>query len=95
VKNWVVLWGQRVVSTVQSLNLQLQVANLQVVFHSSQQQGPMPRSVFMNSLGDGLECPFKSAEDHRPGGGVGIPVGGGAWQKLHEVQQSLALGTEG
>jgi len=49
----------------------------------------------MNSLGDGLECPFKSAEDHRPGGGVGIPVGGGAWQKLHEVQQSLALGTEG
>lgn len=37
VKSWLVFWGQRVVSTVQSLNLQLQVASLQVVFCSSQQ----------------------------------------------------------
>lgn len=26
---------------------------------------------------------------------TGIPVGEGAWQKVHEVQQTLALGIEG
>lgn len=42
----------------------------------------IPHSIFVNSLGDGLECPLKFADHHRREEQfIGIPVEEVAWQK--------------
>lgn len=71
-------------STVQSLNLQLQVPVYKwcSTAVSSKENTVTAHSIFINSLDDGVECPLKFADHHRREEQfIRIPVGEVAWQK--------------